>query len=875
MRPPALLLAGLLGGSAPQLAGQMPCPAAALLDSAWTRYRAGAIAAADSAFARALHVCPGDIAATVGLGYTALRAGRLQAAAARFDTALATDSLLIDALVGRGLVAWQRGDPSAARDAMERVRRLEPANTTALELLARLGAEPAAAARPPLILPDTLVYHVRAAGDRFERRTAAGWAPFYLKGINLGAALPGRFPSEFPDSSTYAAWIAEMAAMGANVVRVYTIHPPTFYQALLTHNTAHPARPLHVVHGVWAELPPDDDYRDEGWEAEFLAEMRRVVDLVHGRADVAARPGHAAGAYTADVSPWVAAYLIGREWEPFSVAGFNRLRPADTVWTGRYVRVARGTPMDAWLGRALDAMVAYETETYRTQRPVGYTNWPTLDPMVHPTEATAAEEVAFRTGVGEPDAAATREYDNDVVALDATLLQPTPAFPAGVFAAFHVYPYYPDFLLLDSEYARAESSLGPSSYFGYLRDLKAHHRGVPVLIAEYGIPTSRGISHVHPQGWHHGGHDEAGMAAIGVRLTREIAEAGMAGGILFAWIDEWFKQNWLVAEYELPQDRNRLWLNRLDPEQMYGVVAMEPVPPVSGATVARRRAGWARVPPLYTGPAGTLRAAADAGDLWLSIEPTGRVAELYVGFDVVDSARGEGRWPHPSAPRVPVGLEFVLAIRGDTARLLVDPPYAATPVTSASHAEARPVVVPSIAAPPPGLFHGQWEQQAPRPVAPRANADGRYERLRVVTNRPRFGRDGTEYAGFGYERGVLRAGARPDGDWERTGAAIEVRIPWMLLNVTDPSSRHALGDVEPTRREGDVVLSRIPGIRIVGAVQRRDGRWTSWPDTGAPVALFSWPTWEEPAWRARRRPIFDAIRDTWVRLPSPVGEISR
>ena len=42
------------------------------------------------------------------------------------------------------------------------------------------------------------------------------------------------------------------------------------------------------------------------------------------------------------------------------------------------------------------------------------------------------------------------------------------------------------------------------------------------------------------------------MAAIDARLTREIREAGAAGSILFAWLDEWFKKNWAVMDYEIP-----------------------------------------------------------------------------------------------------------------------------------------------------------------------------------------------------------------------------------------------------------------------------------------------------------------------------------
>ena len=111
---------------------------------------------------------------------------------------------------------------------------------------------------------------------------------------------------------------------------------------------------------------------------------------------------------------------------------------------------------------------------------------------------------------------------------------------------------------------------------------------MPVVISEYGVPASIGSAHLQPQGWHHGGHTEPRMAEINARITREIAEAGMAGGAIFAWIDEWFKKNWIVIDFEIPLERNRLWHNRLDAEQHYGMLAMDPGEVVAGATLRDR-----------------------------------------------------------------------------------------------------------------------------------------------------------------------------------------------------------------------------------------------------------------------------------------------
>jgi hypothetical protein len=265
----------------------------------------------------------------------------------------------VDAWVGEGMVAWRMGDLERMSKLFQHVLELDPDRKDVLPYLASLpegyGPPPV---RPALVLPDTLEFRSRASGDRFEVRGALGdWEPFYVRGVNLGAAVPGRYATEFPDSATYADWLTQIAAMGANTIRLYTIHPPAFYKALYGFNVRS-ASPLWIVHGVWAELPPEDDYDDPTWDAEFAAEMKSVVDLIHGRADLRPRPGHAAGHYVADISPWVLGYVIGREWEPYSVTAYNTRRPESTSWNGRYLDMPLGTPMDAWLARVCEEIVS-------------------------------------------------------------------------------------------------------------------------------------------------------------------------------------------------------------------------------------------------------------------------------------------------------------------------------------------------------------------------------------------------------------------------------------------------------------------------------------------------------------------------------------
>ncbi len=366
------------------LACAAPCPpeAAALVDSAWTAYRAGSIAVAAERFARADRLCESNLDAKVGLSYAWLRQDRVQAADSLFLLVTRSDSGNGDAWDGLTLSRWRRGDRAGALAAGRRAHALHPDNDATRAILAQIDPDWDRQSVRPTRRPASLRVDARTRGDFFEVPGPRGsWRRFYVNGVNMGVALPGKFPSEFPpDSATYAGWFATIAGMHANTLRLYTILPPSFYRALRAWNAAHREQPLWLVHGVWSELPPEHDFDDAEWKGEFRAEMRRVVDLLHGHTDIPPRPGHAGGRYDADVSAWTLGYIIGREWEPYAVKDFDAKHPA-RGFRGRYLATRGPAPaMDSWMAEQCDYLIGYEVKSYNTIRPIAYTNWPTLDP---------------------------------------------------------------------------------------------------------------------------------------------------------------------------------------------------------------------------------------------------------------------------------------------------------------------------------------------------------------------------------------------------------------------------------------------------------------------------------------------------------------
>jgi hypothetical protein len=807
----------------------------------------------------ALHQNDGD--ARNRLGWCRYRAAAFDEAAAIFEEQLARHAEDADANVGFAYAQLQKGEVAAAKTLFRAVLAAQPGNADARrgltlaalrapgeELRFRPDADPAR----PVAVP------ARAVVDFLELAEAGGsYAPIYVKGINLGTALPGNDPTEFPrETAVYLEWLDTIAGFGMNAVRVYTLLPPEFYQALATHNALSGARKLWLIQGVWAELPAGSDFADPDYVAEFERDIAGVIDAVHGDLVTPPRPGHASGVYQTDASSSLLALVVGREWEPFAVSAFDAHNPSVTSWQGTYFSVEGARAMEAWVARMCDFAAGYEVKRYRMVHPLTFANWPTLDPLRHETESSRDEEDAWRAkhGISFPEAFRDPPWNNDEVSLDATKIAPTPAMAAGFFAVYHIYPNYPDFLNLETRYG------------AYLAALKRYHRHQPVLVAEFGISTSRGVAHVQPDGWNHGGHDEKRQGKLLASMLNAIRDNGYAGGVVFEFMDEWFKGTWSTAPLTIPQERGKLWFNAESPEESYGVIANRPLAPVrvdgdpsdwapqDGAVAKATRGGhgWSALREL--------RVTSDEGYLYVLIRTEGgplapdwRDTSIRLAIDTYDAARGVTRLPEPGPATIATGAEFLVDLKGPGASFVT----VAAPYEPYAAIESGPI------ASPPNARDG---------TVP-------FVHLTFETNRERIGRDGTRYPAIVVDRGVLRYGSLDPNasDFDtRTdlavGAAhgtIELRLPWALLNVTDPSSRRVVH--QETMHEPPLDTVKTEGFRIYAFAadpkHPRRSPLSRTPAAGVAAPLFAWATWEVPRFRTEPKAGVETIRAALQSLP--------
>ena len=660
-------------------------------------------------------------------------------------------------------------------------------------------------------------------GDYFEIYTLdrndennASWKPIFLKGVNLGVALPGKFPSEFPDDfDLYLDWFREMGKMNSNIVRIYTIFPPVFYEAFAQYNLICSDKPLYLMQGVWATVPEDHNYFSEDYTYVFQKEIKDVVDVIHGNIVIPKSRGKADGVYISDVSEYTIAYLLGREWEPQGVTFTNQNNPISS-FDGDFISVPSGTAMEIWLGQMMDYTLKYETLEYENQHPVSFVNWLPLDPMYHNSEFIENDKV--------------REYDNDLEIVDFRKYYKTDLVKTGIYAAYHAYPYYPDFVYLDKKYQK-----GDNNYLPYLQDLKNHCPDMPLIIAEYGVPSSRGNSHYTPYGFNQGGHNEKEQARINKLLTEDIHKSQCGGAIMFEWIDEWFKFNWMVMDFEQPQHRRKYWHNKENPEQNFGIAAVENRKIIPDG----KDNDW---PEKGMFKDENIQAEVDPSYFYLKYNLENFDFEknnLYIALDTYDKKKGDHTIPILNKKQAR-GIEFFLEFNNpDSARILVDDEYS--------------------------VFSDIYNDYIPV-YSSKENNDGRFVPQELISNRTRETLTGEKYKQLLHNRSKLVFGKIEDNsnaDWyfDAGTSILELRLPWHLINVSDPSSLQVLDDIEGTP---DIETSTIDKFNIYSFITDKNNNVKYTIPKREKAYSYVWEGWNEPEYETRLKEQYYVLQEIFA-----------
>lgn len=657
-------------------------------------------------------------------------------------------------------------------------------------------------------------YYFRAGEKYLEVYDGKEFTPVFLKGVNLGVGKPWYYPGEFAiTKEEYSKWFKQIAEMNANCIRVYTVQNPAFYEAFYDYNV-NAQKPLYLFHGTWYNedifLETANAF-DKTLREELYKDEKDIIDIIHGNCTIKERTGHASGTYKWDISPWVMGWILGIESDDEFVSGTNSQNPDKTSYSGKYFTAENVQPFEVFWAETSDEIAAYEMDKYGMQRPLTYTNWPTTDMMRHASETMDKE---------------------DSSSLNVENIHPTKEFEAGLFASYHIYPYYPNFMYTDEGYSSNKDAQGNvNTYMAYLKDLISRSH-VPVMVGEYGVPVCKGLTHTNPlTGFDQGNHTEKEQGEMLVSMMKDIKEAGYAGGLIFTWQDEWFKRTWNTMDYTDP-NRRAFWDDDMTNEQHFGILDFVPGETEPTVILDGKDNDWDSKNVVYSGDGISLSAKYDCGYLYLMVRKSGADwdnEKITIPFDItpLSGTRDYG------SVKFDRDADFVMTINGkENSTMKVQDYYDRFLFTY----KRFPDIIP------------EWTQ-------PAKNSDKFTEIIYLVERELKLPDRNKVYPLRVFDGGKMVFGNtdynadeyNSIADFYYSGDVMEIRIPWLELNFRDPSSKEIEGDFWEI---GDFSGKKIDGI-FIGITDKESGNVN--------LQEYTWPDWD-------RYPYFERLRKSYYIL---------
>ncbi len=599
--------------------------------------------------------------------------------------------------------------------------------------------------------------------------------PFVIRGVIVDACIPGYFTSDFAATEAqYYTWLTQIADMGANTVNVYTIMDSEFYNAFARFNRERET-PLYLLQGLTF---PDYDLNNAkdafGLLDYYLEHMKTMVNVIHGNELVALGRVSGSGNYLENVSEWTIGYVIGSEWTPYTVAYTDQAHQQSDSYVGEYYCASDdATATESLLAQMADTLMRYETERYRTQRLISFSNGLATDPLEYKPNVQLQLDKCARLNT------------DHIVPTDKTL--------SGCFAGYWMRAHITNFLdcLSDGDkkqYSEILSLVDPSGiYDGYVQFLTLLH-DMPVVILNYGFSTARATdqhaSSEHPQGRFT--EREQGLALV--EAYRGFLAAGCQGAVIGSWQDNWSRTTWNTL-FSIDEEREQLWYDVQSIENCYGILSFTPLQEDSTVCYMDGNTDdWTGIEPAVTQNGCRLSAQYDAAYLYLLVQGAQFDAPLYIPLDVTPNS-GSLTLADSDA-RFTRYADFLIALDTDgSAQMLVQQRYDAARV----------------------MYEERISGENPFYHVPLANTDV-FLPIRNVLKVPfdasldLLGMDQAQREAFRrydtVETGRLRAGnANPNAsqydslaDYCYGGDCVEIRIPWQLLNLSDPSGSMAHAD---------------------------------------------------------------------------------
>lgn len=654
----------------------------------------------------------------------------------------------------------------------------------------------------------------RVEGKNILLRQKDGeYSSFELRGVDMGTSLPAEFSAEYSvTKSDYLRWFEQINQMGANTVRVYTLQSTDFYEAVYDYNKNNKT-PLYLLQGIGiADCTKllQKDPLDNDCINRLIFDAKLVVDAVHGKRI------SGSVSYAKYVSPWVLGYIFGDDWEDMTVVSVNEAQTAG--YQGEYMYTSPdATAFEAVLAKLGDSVIKYETDKYSTQRLVGFSNSPQTDPF----EYSKQVKVYFRKSAQ----------------VDMENIKTTDSFKAGSFAAYSVYPYYPDYLRYEQEYAAYKDENGQNNtYRAYLEKLAAHHN-MPLVISAYGVPSSRGMSQRDANtGRNQGGMSETRQAEAVAQCYNDIKASGCAGSIVYMWQDDWDKSSWNTM-HAVDLSKTPYWSDYQTSEQHFGLLAFDPGASKSVCYVDGNNEEWQKVKPVSSENDTVLKMMYDEKFVYFLVsKPALKSGEkVYIPIDT--TPKSGALHCDNYALSFDRAADFVIALDGESSRVVVQERYC---TLRAMRGKVYGVENSYINTPPidSTKFCTIDMVLQTASLLDDANAET-YETGKLISgNANPIAHDYNSLADYCYGKDC-----------------VEIKIPWQLINFSDPSDMKIHDDYYKNYGVEHIKIDKL----YAGVCANADA------DEKISLNAFSLNGWgSNVKYHERLKPVYYALQKLWA-----------
>ncbi len=603
----------------------------------------------------------------------------------------------------------------------------------------------------------------RAEGKLLTEHRGDDYVPLTLRGVELSPAKPGEMQTAYALSEEdYLRYLTQIGEMGANCVHVVSVMDVDFYNALYAYNTEAES-PIMLIQGFSVSdrinNDPGNAY-ESGLKKLLIRSGKTAVDVVHGRKNLPFSDSGGTGNFRRDVSPWVVGFLADAGWSGDTIAYTDHSIVYSGEYHGDYYETGpEATPFEAMLAAVMDEVAAYENGKYRALRPIGYLADPTCDFLEY-QEVYARQLAKYAT-------------------LDAEHILPTAKSAAGRFAAYRLYDIHADFRTdLTEEQTEALApilaELDTEEIYGGYCQLIARYHTMPV-VGFYTCPSSRTNS---TDGTAMNERQQGERLAL---LARTLEAEGWSGGLISSWQDNWSRSSWNTS-FAMDFDTNHVWHDLNTEGQNTGLLAY--MPGREAVCVLDGNDGeWLGETPVLDEDGLQIYARWDAEAMYLLIRGVGQNNTVYLPMDTCPEVGSRCC----DSPKLSFSrdADFILCLGGawDTS-LLVQERY--DPLRE--------------------KFLYELTQEDPFAQVPEKAGSG-FVPVSLAKDNP------TLVDTLTYETIALRSlytidaghlvhgNGDPDSpdynslaDFCYGSGCVELRLPWLLLNVGSPSTMEVHGD---------------------------------------------------------------------------------